>query len=84
MLRLRSNCSVMLRAALRAGRVDRVEAGDRRELLLERQRHSGRHRLRARARQARADLDGGKSTVGRSLTGSCWYDMHAEHDDPER
>ncbi len=39
--------------ALLARRVDVAQAGDARELLLERQRHGRRHRLGARARQRR-------------------------------
>ena len=58
--RLRSNCSVMLVLPCELRRADRRDAGDRRELLLERRRHRRGHRLRARAGQAGVHLDRGE------------------------
>jgi hypothetical protein len=63
-----------VRAALRAGGVDRVEAGDCRELLLERQRDGDAIVSGLAPGRPAPTWMVGKSTVGRSLTGSCWYD----------
>ena len=52
-----SNSSVSEVRPERVGRADDRQAGDGRELLLERQRDRGRHRLRARAGQLRRDVD---------------------------
>ena len=73
----------------RAGRVDRVDAGDGRELLLERRRDRRRHRLRARARQAGADLDGrevdGRQVADRQLPVPAMPKIRiAEHDQRRR
>ena len=76
MLRLRSNCSVMLVLPCVLVELIDVEAGDGRELLLERQRDRRGHGLGTGAGQAGLHLRwSGKSTVGRSLTGSSRYDI---------
>ncbi len=63
-----TNCSVMLRRAQAAGRGHRVDAGDRRELLLERRGHRRGHRLGARAGQVGAHRDrrDSRRSAGRS------------------
>ena len=67
MLRLRSNCSVMFVLPCVLVEFIDVEAGDRRELLFERQRHGRRHRLRARAGQTGIDRrsSGNRPPAGR-------------------
>ena len=68
-----------LRRPLRARRVDRVEARDRRELPLEGRRDRGRHRLGARARKARRHLDRREVDVREVAHGE-----RAEADRPEQ
>ena len=71
-------------AALRAGRVDAGQAGDGRELLLERQRHRRRPSSRGwRPAATRCTWMVGKSTLGRSATGSCLVGQRAEHQDAQ-
>ena len=53
-----------LRRAERVGRGHRLQAGDRRELILERRRHRRRHGFRAGAGQRRRDEQRGKIDVG--------------------
>ena len=64
MSRSRSNCSVTLRAAGGARRGHRVEAGDRRELALERAGDRRGHRARIAAGQAGADVQRREVDVG--------------------
>ena len=59
-----------LRRAERVDRGHRLEAGDRRELILERRRHRGAHRFGVGAGQLRRDEQRREVDVGRSLTGS--------------
>ena len=66
MLRLRSNCSVMLVLPWRVARADRGHARDRRELLFERRGDRRGHRLRACAGQVRVDLNG-RDSRGRQV-----------------
>src|SRR5207244_5227565 len=58
-----------------------VDAGDRRELLLERRRHGGRHGLGARARKARVHLDGGEVDVGQIAHREQPVGHQPEHED---
>src|SRR6185436_18767907 len=70
-------------AALRAGRVDRGDAGDGGELLFERQRHRRGQRFRARARQAGVDLDGGEVDRRQIADRQLLVRHQAEDDDAE-
>ena len=60
MLRLRSNCNMMLVAPSELVEVISVNTRDPSKLALQRRGHRRRHRLRTRARQARLHLDRGK------------------------
>ena len=72
-----------VRAALRAGRIDRVQPGDGGELLFERQRDRRRHGLRARAGEAGAHLDGGEVHRRQIADRQQPVRHRAEHDDPQ-
>ena len=82
------NWRVMLVLPERVGRADRVHAGDRRELLLERRGHGRRHGLRARAGQRRLDLDGGevhgRQVADRQLQVAHRPEDHDRQDDERR
>ncbi len=71
-----------LRRPLRARRVDRVEARDRRELPLEGRRDRGGHRLGARAREARRHLDRREVDVREVADGQRAESDRAEQEDP--
>ncbi len=70
-----------LRVPERAGRGHRVQAGDRRELLLERRRHRRRHRLRAGAGQTGGHLNRGEIDVRQIADGQGTIAEDAEEQD---
>ena len=72
-----------VRPTERAARRHRVEAGDRRELLLERRRDRGRHRLRTRARQSCRDGNRGEVDVGEVAHRQQPIRHQPEHEDPQ-
>ena len=84
MLRLRSNWMTIDGRALRRGRGHRRDAGDRRELALDRPGDGSRHGIGARARQGRRHGDGGKIDLGKRGDRQQAEAEHAERDDRSR
>ena len=70
-------------AALRAGRVDRLQPGNRGELLLERQRDRRGHRIGARAGQRGAHLNGGEVDRRQIADRELLIGERSEHEDAE-